>query len=78
MHHNAYMIVGDERDTYKNYADLSEFSEGQSSSSGAPSVESFQNYTNRIVDINTYLANRNLVRDGATHEALKRDLIENI
>jgi hypothetical protein len=40
--------------------------------------DEFEYYTDRIVDINRYLANKDDVEDRQTHLSLKDDLVENI
>ncbi|XP_057543947.1 uncharacterized protein LOC130823346 [Amaranthus tricolor] len=75
------MIVEDERDTYTHYADGREFMEdlpkGQSEGTSGLN-DDFEYYTDRIVDINRYLANKDDVEDRQTHLSLKDDLVENI
>ena len=76
------MIVEDERDRYKHYADIKEFMEGQtnraSTSRNVDDDEPFQYYTDRIVNIERYLANKDDVENRQKHMALKQDLVENI
>ena len=40
--------------------------------------DDFEYYTDRIIDINRYLANKDDVEDRKTHLSLKDDLVENI
>ncbi|XP_057523881.1 uncharacterized protein LOC130803698 [Amaranthus tricolor] len=75
------MIVEDERDTYTHYADGREFMrdrpKGQSEGTSGLN-DDFEYYTDRIVDINRYLTNKDDVEDRQTHLSLKDDLVENI
>ena len=75
------MIVEDERDTYTHYADGREFMgdrpKGQSEGTSGLN-DDFEYHTDRIVDINRYLANKDDVEDRQTHLSLKDDLVENI
>lgn len=83
------MIVEDERDAYSGYEDPSEYEEdGQQiipssglqhiASSSRTSVEenTFTYNVERPFNMYAYLARRDEVRDGRTHQLLKDDLIE--
>ncbi|XP_057543450.1 uncharacterized protein LOC130821679 [Amaranthus tricolor] len=77
------MIVEDERDTYTHYADGREFmgdrQKGQSEGTTTSGLnDDLEYYTDRIVDINRYLTNKDDVEDRQTHLSLKDDLVENI
>ena len=77
------MIVEDERHTYLNYMDPSEFhldssSSRQSQQNGSGENDTFEFHRDRIVDINIYLQNRSSVEEQQTHLQLKRDLTEHI
>ncbi|XP_056685565.1 uncharacterized protein [Spinacia oleracea] len=77
------MIVEDERDTYLNYKDPSEYDqavEQPSSSNRRNNGEPFQfhNGAKRIANLDTYMSNRVRVRDEVMHRALKSDLVEHL
>ena len=77
------MIVEDERDTYRNYADTQEFYElppefGTRGYTVIQQEDPLDISTNRIAQIGTFLENRGRLRDRQTHLALKRDLIEHV
>lgn len=76
------MIVEDERDSFAAYDDITEFIEDRRSHTTGTSTtninDDFEFSTERIVDFNRYLANRDRVRDREKHKSLKLDLIENI
>ncbi|XP_057517844.1 uncharacterized protein LOC130798763 [Amaranthus tricolor] len=76
-----HTIVQDKRDRYTHSADGREFMgdrpQGQSKGTSGLNDE-FEHYTDRIVDINRYLANKDDVKDRQTHLSLTDDLVENI
>ncbi|XP_056685618.1 uncharacterized protein [Spinacia oleracea] len=77
------MIVEDERDTYLNYKDPSEYDqavEQPSSSNRRNNGEPFQfhNGAERIANLDTYMSNRVRVRDEVMNRALKSDLVEHL
>ncbi|GJX49211.1 putative nuclease HARBI1 [Tanacetum coccineum] len=67
------MIVEDERDTYRNF-DPSEFFNDMHT----PGNEVVEYYTERIVDLRSYMKNREQLRNREAHSSLKNDLIEHI
>ncbi|XP_057545937.1 uncharacterized protein LOC130824930 [Amaranthus tricolor] len=75
------MIVKDERVTYTHYDDCRELMrdrpKGQLEGTSGLNDE-FEYYTDRIVDINRYLKNKDDVEDRQTHLSLTDDLVENI
>ncbi|XP_074293680.1 uncharacterized protein LOC141620807 [Silene latifolia] len=69
------MIVEDERDTYLNQYDSTDFDgEDLDDDNSQPSTYS----TQRIASLSTYMNNQSRLQNRETHNALKRDLIEHI
>ncbi|XP_057774868.1 uncharacterized protein LOC130993849 [Salvia miltiorrhiza] len=68
------MIVEDERDTYQNYYDPTEFL------MDLPADEdvSIHYSTDRIASLSNYMINRDRLRNREAHKALQKDLIEHI
>ncbi|XP_074301236.1 uncharacterized protein LOC141632586 [Silene latifolia] len=66
------MIVEDERDTYANYADYSEYENLHSQVQEAEYGAGYQ------IEIDRYIVNRDNLRSRNTHKALKKKLIEHI
>ena len=64
------MIVEDERNTYTHYVDdrelMGDSPQGQSEGTSGLNNE-FKYYTDKIVDINRYLANKDDIEDRQTH-----------
>ena len=67
------MIVEDERESYLNYTDASEFNSIQDNID-----DNFEYDNERIVDINIYLQRRTEIEDQQVHLQLKHDLVEHI
>ncbi|XP_057803028.1 uncharacterized protein LOC131018321 [Salvia miltiorrhiza] len=77
------MIVEDERHTYLNYCDPTEFMEVRRFNSQSEDVEAnddpnFEFSTERIASLASYMRNRTQLRNREAHNALKNDLIEHI
>lgn len=77
------MIVEDERDTYLNHYDPSEFLNDtprnrQQGSSSQDDEQPFQYSTQRIGSLSSYMTNREQLRNREAHLALRNDLIEHI
>ena len=72
------MIVEDERDTYQNYYDPTEFLTDTPTTTQGEDVGSFNYSTQRISNLSTYMTNRDQLRNREAHHALQNDLIEHI
>ncbi|KAI3747482.1 hypothetical protein L6452_09940 [Arctium lappa] len=77
------MIIEDERDTYQNYYDPTEFfndmpTNRQQGSSAEDDGQSFEYSNERIANLSRYMTNREQIRNREAHSALKNDLIEHI
>ncbi|XP_057791079.1 uncharacterized protein LOC131008204 [Salvia miltiorrhiza] len=77
------IIVEDERHTYLNYSDPTEFMEVRRFNSQSGDVEAnddpnFEFSTERIASLESYMRNRTQLRNREAHNALKNDLIEHI
>ena len=72
------MIVEDERDTYQNYYDATEFIEDTHTRVHEENVEAFCYSTQRIGSLSSYMTNRAQLRNREAHIALREDLIEHI
>ena len=72
------MIVEDERDTYQNYYDPTEFFEDTPTRAQEGNAEAFCYSTQRIGSLFSYITNRDQLRNREAHIALRDDLIEHI
>ncbi|XP_074315229.1 uncharacterized protein LOC141651413 [Silene latifolia] len=71
------MVVEDERDTYANYSDPTEF-DNYGNEEGHLNVEDPEYEVGYIAPITAYIQNRNRIRNARAHQVLRADLIENI
>ncbi|XP_042051429.1 uncharacterized protein LOC121796701 [Salvia splendens] len=72
------IIVEDERDTYQNYYDPTEFFEDTPIRAQEGNAEAFYYSTQRIRSLFSYLTNQDQLRNREAHIALRDDLIEHI
>ncbi|XP_074306406.1 uncharacterized protein LOC141641650 [Silene latifolia] len=71
------MVVEDERDTYANYSDPTEF-DNNGNEEGHLNVEDPEYEVGYTAPITAYIQNRNRIRNARAHQVLRADLIENI
>ncbi|XP_057789832.1 uncharacterized protein LOC131006678 [Salvia miltiorrhiza] len=72
------MIVEDERDTYQNYYDPTEFFMDTPARVQTEDGEHFRYSTERIASLSAYMTNRDQLRNREAHRTLQDDLIEHI
>ncbi|XP_074267324.1 uncharacterized protein LOC141590652 [Silene latifolia] len=71
------MVVEDERDTYINYSDPTEFDNNRNEE-GHLNVDDPEYEVGYTAPISAYIQNKNRIRNARAHEVLRSDIIENI